>query len=430
MQDHEFDEILRGKLDGHVSPVPEDMWTRVTGEKRRRLPFWVWWVLVPGLLLGGAGSYWLWGRPRTAARGSTADTAASATGAQRSAVGASDGTGAENTAEARRSAAGASDETGAENTVEARRNAAGASDGTGEESVTGDQRDATDASGGMPSAKGAYPAGPDGGKSAGQGRLPAAGTASDQGQSQRGDQDDEGHSPQNTRFGASPILLKKTADNADVNDQRATLPGARVLRPAKMGADSTAKRRDTARKSRWAIEVLGSPDYAPAVVIPSWGYTAGIRVRRQFNDKISGTVGLEYSLVHAITGGDSIGGRHFGSMRNLDLPLLLGYNAWNRHFTATVQAGPVVTAYSWRSIRDASGTSQYSPNKVGLSLYLGLNLDFPVDKRFSLFAEPYYRWRVTDMRGPTPYLSYPWKVNVEGLSLGLRWTIERRPRAR
>ena len=404
MQDHEFDEILRGKLDGQVSPVPEDMWARVTGEKRRRLPFWVWWVLVPGLLLGGAGSYWLWGRPRTAARGGTADTAASATGAQHSAVGASDGTSGQNAAGARRSAAGASSETDAADATAAQRSGTGVSDETG-----------------------AHVAGPGGGKAAGQGRLPAAGTASDQGQSQR---DDEGHSRQNTRFGASPILLKKTADNADVNDQRATLPGARVLRPAKMGGDSTAKRRDTARKSRWAIEVLGSPDYAPAVVIPSWGYTAGIRVRRQFNDKISGTVGLEYSLVHAITGGDSIGGRHFGSMRNLDLPLLLGYNAWNRHFTATVQAGPVVTAYSWRSIRDASGTSQYSPNKVGLSLYLGLNLDFPVDKRFSLFAEPYYRWRVTDMRGPTPYLSYPWKVNVEGLSLGLRWTIERRPRAR
>ena len=317
MQDHEFDEILRGKLDGHVSPVPEDMWARVTGEKRRRLPFWVWWVLVPGMLLGGAGSYWLWGRPRTAAQAArvrTAENAASTTRAQRSAAGA--------------------------------------------ESAAGDQRDAIDASGGMPSAKGAHPADAGGGKAAGQGRPPGAGTAGNQGQGQRGDQDEEEHSPQNTRFGASPILLKKTADNADVNDQRATLPGARVLRPAKMGADSAVKRRDTARKSRWAIEVLGSPDYAPAVVIPSWGYTAGIRVRRQFTDKISGTVGLEYSLVHAITGGDSIGGRHFGSMRNLDLPLLLGYNAWNRHFTATVQAGPVVTAYSWRSIRDASGTSQ------------------------------------------------------------------------
>lgn len=376
MQDHEFDEILRGKLDGHVSPVPEDMWARVTGEKRRRLPFWVWWMLaLGGMLAAGGGSYWVLGKRADARQDAAAATAAKP--------------------------------------------------GKGLDSATGAGNE-TPTEGGVPAASSIPAAGADERKETGPGGLTRASAADDKGQGGKDGQDEEGQTPQKTRFGDSRITINQISGNVDVNDQRATLPAARVLRPAKVSGDTAAQRRAPLswKRERWAVDALGSPDWAP--VMQSWGYSGGVRVTRRFTGKMSGTVGLEYSYVHGTVGWDSIGAANIGKMRSLDLPLLLGYEAHSSRFIATIQVGAVVSAYSWFTARDNFGASHYTINKMGLSLYAGLKLDLPVDRRFSLFAEPYYRYRLTDMPGPNGYLSYPWKVNVVGLSLGARYYFKTR----
>jgi len=147
-------------------------------------------------------------------------------------------------------------------------------------------------------------------------------------------------------------------------------------------------------------------------------YTAGFRLGRTFGQHFSATAGLQYSRIREnlyLDSGEAIK----VYLKTLDIPLLAGYTMDLGNIKTTITGGIIVNIRSWNKLGpNFIGTDYYKTN-TGLSLYLGLNYTQPLIKKLSLFAEPYLRYRLTEMTERGPF--FPEKIHVAGLSLGLRY---------
>lgn len=208
--------------------------------------------------------------------------------------------------------------------------------------------------------------------------------------------------------------------------------------PSSCPSSRTSKLPVAPRKNNWWLDLYGSPDlplnqissaadpgfaqYVERSQHMQLSYTLGLRLNRSFNSHFSGTIGFQYSRINAITISDTLGARGPEHMNGIDIPLLIGYRWENDYFQTTINSGIIFNIYSWYKgqLLFFPDDSLYKRN-TGISLYLGLNLARQISNKLTLFTEPYFRYRLSNMG--TNLLPFERRINVAGLSLGLRYYL-------
>ena len=220
------------------------------------------------------------------------------------------------------------------------------------------------------------------------------------------------------------------------------------------------------------IEVYAGPDYAFRNLSDtgnssylskrkestkfSYGYSAGIRYTRVFNNSMSIRTGINYSqinekftykegnivqVVYIIdNNGDTTGsytatGTKYKSKNNryhtADIPLIIGYEIGNGRVHANFNAGAIVNVYSWQkgevldtsskpvSISTGGPTSPYQfRNNIGVGFLGSVSVYYKLNDRMHILAEPYYRYNFSS--ASKPELTLKQKYNTAGLRLGIR----------
>jgi len=180
-----------------------------------------------------------------------------------------------------------------------------------------------------------------------------------------------------------------------------------------------AKQKDKKLKPvlpKWYVDAWFSPDIA-LIDLREWSYTTGLRFSKQFGPYFSAKIGLQYSSMgeKAKLDSESLHIR----LTTLDIPMLAGYETNIGGVATTFTGGIIFNIHSWNTLGPGFITHNFYNANTGLSLYLGLNLAQPLNKRFSLFAEPYIRCRLWDI-SKYPAL-FDNRMNSAGILLGLRY---------
>ncbi len=171
---------------------------------------------------------------------------------------------------------------------------------------------------------------------------------------------------------------------------------------------------------KWFLDLYASPDY-PFVSPPleneqsKLSYTIGIKLNRSLGKDFSIKTGIQYSQVIII--GDSVGspGNPLHLMR-LDLPVLAGYSLGKGNLKTTINGGIVFNLYTW--------PHGYLKANTGVSIYLGVNFEEKINDKISLFAEPYYRYQLTNMTADT--ISILKFIDVVGINIGARYYFKKK----
>lgn len=170
------------------------------------------------------------------------------------------------------------------------------------------------------------------------------------------------------------------------------------------------------------VDAFGSPEYFTAHIF-GFSYGAGARVTVVYKKHFTFTTGVQYLRV-AVKGTNDSMGFPSGYIKDIHLPLLLGYTTGDDRFTFSANAGVLLSLYA-HSGGEMTHTGLWS-NRDGASAYLGLNFASHVTRRVSIFAEPYVKsWYYQPRRQFLPYnppaLPFPaWSV---GLMVGIRYNF-------
>ncbi len=95
----------------------------------------------------------------------------------------------------------------------------------------------------------------------------------------------------------------------------------------------------------------------------------------------------------------------------LDLPVLAGYTMGKENLKTTINGGAIFNLNTW--------PHGFFKTNTGVSLYLGVNFEEKINDKFSLFAEPYYRYQLTNMTADT--ISILKFIDVVGINIGVRY---------
>jgi hypothetical protein len=191
---------------------------------------------------------------------------------------------------------------------------------------------------------------------------------------------------------------------------------ARPLPPAPQAPAKQKSKKQKPTLPKWYVDAYFSPDNA-LVDKREWSYTTGLRFSKQFGPHFSAKIGLQYSSLgeKAKTDSDALHVR----LTTLDVPLLAGYETNIGGLATTFTGGIIFNIHSWNTLGSNFTTRDIYKENTGLSLYLGLNFVQPLNKKFSLFAEPYIRYRLSDI---TNYpMLFDKRMNSAGILLGLRY---------
>jgi hypothetical protein len=240
-------------------------------------------------------------------------------------------------------------------------------------------------------------------------------------------------------------------------------------------------------KSDWYAEVFFAPDYAikstknnglndeyirrkDSTEKYNGAFTAGLRISKTFGDHFMLKSGLQYSqvnekfkyqsenerrqitivTVHTIirSTGDTIIVRDTSNVEqigyrtrssnnkysSLDIPVILGYEWGNDNFRTSINGGVILNLQSWQKGEmldtsyqavafDKSGSQVFKHN-VGLSLYGGVSFLKRLGERMEVFAEPYFRYSLSNMTNSNSPFNQ--KINIAGINLGIRYKITNR----
>lgn len=241
------------------------------------------------------------------------------------------------------------------------------------------------------------------------------------------------------------------------------------------------------RNTDWDLEVYASPDLAFKTVSSNTasqqfmsrkdssetarvGFTAGFRIVKPLNDHFQVKVGLQYAQINesfTYKTGDEIKTTTVITVRNitlangtvvsvsdtsvlqqavnkyntvhnrykhLDVPILMGYQFGNDDLKIGINAGVIVNlSSSYKGVMldstlspqpiDKNSSVGYKTN-IGLGLYTGISITKRINYNTSVFAEPYLRYNLSDIT--TPESVYKQRFSVGGLSLGLRFNLNKR----
>lgn len=119
--------------------------------------------------------------------------------------------------------------------------------------------------------------------------------------------------------------------------------------------------------------------------------------------------------------------------RSFDIPVTVGYQFGNDNLKFGINAGVIFNISSWYQgvILDSSlsavpiskGTNQVYKNNIGLGLYGGISVLKKIGDNTQLFFEPYFRYNLSGIT--SGQASYQQKFSLGGLSIGLRYNLNR-----
>ena len=120
--------------------------------------------------------------------------------------------------------------------------------------------------------------------------------------------------------------------------------------------------------------------------------------------------------------------------RTIDVPLTVGYQFGNEDLKIGINAGVILNLTSWyqgvmldSSLAtvpiDKTGNGNYKTN-IGLGLYGGISIVKKLSDDMHLFAEPYFRYNLSNMT--SSQAKYAQKFNVGGIAVGLRINLNRK----
>jgi hypothetical protein len=398
MLEKDFDQIIRDQFEDHSSPVPADMWQRIKSKDdkdRKPLFFWKWYFLGPAFLALSLVGGQLFFHPATHIHPAVPvmTLARTASPAAPAAPTSNDAT--------RPRLQSIQNEyspvTLAKIAALAKTAKPATPAGSSAPAATAGSADPTPAS-----ATSAAPASNDAGRPRAQ-------------------------SSQNANPPATPPVASNASTPRQPSDRPSPPPTppatAGTHQPQSLSCPDPSKR--FTRSKGWYLEALGSPDYplprssldgSSIQELPRLSYTVGIRVTKIFESGFLITAGLQYSWINLRNKYDSLPlPDHF---RNLDLPLLIGYEKGNDLFKFGIRGGMIFNIHSWPGGDQYFGN--YLKSNTGLSSYIGIELIRQINDRISIFAEPYYKHQFSDMF-KNPFVE---KIDVTGIFLGIRFTLK------
>jgi hypothetical protein len=211
---------------------------------------------------------------------------------------------------------------------------------------------------------------------------------------------------------ASPLNKKQTIDSTGAPKSK------------------TPEKNKPLKHKNWYLDLYVSPDFPlnsqtanPYFLVQEQmklSYSFGLKINRSFGKHFSAKIGLEYAQINfslTDSNGTNTTNNH---LRSLDLPVLAGYAIGNNKFRATLNAGLIFNLYSWYK---GDSLTNYFKTNTGFSLYLGLNLERKINDRYSVFVEPYYRYRLSSMTIST--VEFNKFIDVVGISLGARYYFKK-----
>lgn len=167
--------------------------------------------------------------------------------------------------------------------------------------------------------------------------------------------------------------------------------------------------------SKWYLDLYASPDYP--IVSPhgsgasKLSYTIGIKLNRSLGQHFSVKTGIQYSRLNIVESDSGLATLH---LNRLDMPVLAGYSMGNKNLKMTINGGAI---FSWLLESNAN----FLVKNTSVSLYLGINFEEKINENISLFAEPYYRYQLTNMTTDTiPFVKF---VDLVGINIGVRFHL-------
>jgi hypothetical protein len=163
------------------------------------------------------------------------------------------------------------------------------------------------------------------------------------------------------------------------------------------------------------IDAFGAPEYF-ALKTFGLSYGAGARVTVVLKKHWTLTTGVQYLHI-PVTGNtkDSIDYLSPGSVKNLRIPILIGYTTGNNFFTFSANAGILMSAFAHAEGKFTENAGW--PNRNGSSAYLGLDFAAHATNKISIFTEPYLNSWYPIYHRPFPQGPL-WST---GIMLGLRY---------
>lgn len=117
--------------------------------------------------------------------------------------------------------------------------------------------------------------------------------------------------------------------------------------------------------------------------------------------------------------------------KNIDIPILFSYEWGNSQWRLAANAGVIVNLHSWytgemldtsfQTVSVKNVSNGVYKNNIGLGLYAGFSFIKPISERMDLFAEPYFRYNLSNMTKPGQ--SFNQRLHTAGLSLGFRYRL-------
>lgn len=200
----------------------------------------------------------------------------------------------------------------------------------------------------------------------------------------------------------------------------------------------------TKEKGQWFLEIYASPAIPFFAITPGEqsvvnsikylhraqaSYSAGVDIGKAIGKHFSVKTGLQYLRTQEKFINDSVAltfaSNHYNSV---GLSVLAGYKISSKRFITTVNAGIIVNLDSWykgttftaSGFADVNNTNTFKRN-TGCSLYAGLSFAAFLNEKIQLFAEPYFRYQLSNMT--TTQALFKQKINVAGISFGVKYNF-------
>jgi len=276
-----------------------------------------------------------------------------------------------------------------------------------------------------------------------------------------------------------PGQLMFIGSKANLSTSNKLLPAFQLMKPSSVDCPNSIGKND------WYVELYGSPDYSIKSVKGDAasnaylqkkdstesmriGYTVGARITKNIGEHLMLKAGLQLSQINerftlrtenervttivitSKTVTDAFGNTTIQNdttsvtkigylvrtsnnhYRNVEVPVMLGYEFGNDNWKFSVNGGAIINVASWYkgrtldtayqtiSLTSKSNGDIYKHN-VGLSLYGSLSIIKPVAEKWDVFAEPYFRYSLYNLSSNT--LGYNQRFNTFGLSFGIRYKL-------
>ena len=125
----------------------------------------------------------------------------------------------------------------------------------------------------------------------------------------------------------------------------------------------------------------------------------------------------------------------YNRYRNIDIPIVIGYELGNGKIHANINAGVIINVYSWYkgdvldtlyqpvSITTGKGNSAYQfKNNIGVGFLGSISVYYKITEKLHLVVEPYFRYNLSPMSKEN--LNLQQKYHIAGLHAGLRFDLK------